>query len=72
MADNGATVNSKMVLNAIIQADKAMHFSFLVLSGDLSYANGFQYIWDDWGKMIEPLASHVPFMVAPGIVEGVV
>jgi len=38
----------------------------LILSGDLSYANGLQYIWDQWGNMIQPLASHVPFMMAPG------
>lgn len=67
MADNGATANSKMVLDAISKADQSLHFNFLIISGDLSYANGlWQYLWDDWGNMIQPLASHFPFMVAPG------
>jgi len=66
MADNGVSPNSQLVLDAIKRADDSLHFDLLLLSGDLSYANGIQPWWDYWGKMIQPLASHFPFMVAPG------
>lgn len=34
--------------------------------GCFSYANGVQEIWDAWGRMTQPLASHLPWMVAVG------
>jgi hypothetical protein len=34
--------------------------------GDLSYAKGRQYIWDQFGPLIEPIASSLPYMVALG------
>jgi len=64
--DNGATGNSSLVINAILKQDKITPFNFLILSGDLSYANGDQAIWDTWENMIQPLSSHCPYMVAPG------
>jgi len=66
MADNGVSPNSQMVVDAIGKADASLNFNLLILSGDLSYANGIQTWWDYWGRMIQPLASHFPFMVAPG------
>jgi len=66
MADNGVSPNSQMVLNAIAKADQRLDFDFLLISGDLSYADGIQKYWDQWGNMIQPLASLFPFMVAPG------
>lgn len=36
------------------------------VAGDLSYANGQQRLWDTWFDMLEPLASQVPIMAAPG------
>jgi len=66
MADNGVSPNSLMVVNALAKADQRLNFNFLILSGDLSYANGIQKWWDYWGNMIQPIASHFPFMVAPG------
>jgi len=66
MADNGVATNSQMVLDAIAKADQSLMFNKLIISGDLSYADGIQKYWDQWGNMIQPLASHLPFMVAPG------
>lgn len=34
--------------------------------GDLSYADGFQPRWDSWGRLVEPHASVVPWMVIEG------
>ena len=34
--------------------------------GDLSYADGFQPRWDSWGRLVEPHASEVPWMVIEG------
>jgi len=39
---------------------------FVLLAGDLSYADGYYSRWDSFGRMIEPLASEVPLMVAGG------
>jgi len=71
IADHGATDNSQMVVNAIGQLDRSKNFDLLILSGDLSYANGIQKWWDIWGRMIEPLSSHFPWMVAPGNHEAI-
>lgn len=40
----------------------AMH----LIVGDLAYANGDQHVWDTWFDMIEPMASHIPWMPAIG------
>ncbi|GLE03047.1 hypothetical protein PINS_up011926 [Pythium insidiosum] len=34
--------------------------------GDISYAMGRTYLWDQFGAMIEPVASAVPYMVGIG------
>lgn len=38
----------------------------LLLPGDLSYADGQQPLWDTFGRLVEPLASHRPWMVTEG------
>lgn len=38
----------------------------IVHQGDLSYAVGLGYIWDQWMSMIESAASRVPYMVGIG------
>ncbi len=40
--------------------------SFVVHIGDLSYASGLAYRWDEWMTLIEPLSSRVPYMVSIG------
>lgn len=39
---------------------------WVVLAGDLSYADGYQPVWDRWFDLMEPLAATVPIMAAPG------
>ncbi|TMW64568.1 hypothetical protein Poli38472_011448 [Pythium oligandrum] len=38
----------------------------LVHIGDLSYATGRTYVWDQFGAIIEPVASRLPYMVGIG------
>jgi hypothetical protein len=71
LADHGTTTNSQQVVDAMLKADQSLHFGFSILSGDVSYANGFQSVWDDYGNMVQPFSSHVPFMVAPGNHEAI-
>jgi len=40
--------------------------NLIVHSGDISYADSDETIWDEYFRMIEPFASHVPYMTAPG------
>jgi phosphodiesterase/alkaline phosphatase D-like protein len=44
IADQGATSYSQEVIDAILKADATDQFQLLLLSGDLSYANGFVII----------------------------
>ena len=39
---------------------------FIFHAGDISYARGWGYIWEQWGAMIEPYATLAPYMVGIG------
>jgi len=41
-------------------------FDFIMHAGDISYANGDQPIWDEWGNQMQPLTEVIPYMVAVG------
>jgi hypothetical protein len=41
-------------------------FQLVIILGDLCYAKGSYDLWDEWGKMVEPVAAIRPMMVAPG------
>lgn len=45
---------------------RAFNPSFHLIVGDLAYAEGNQFIWDDWFSMISPMASRVPWMPTIG------
>lgn len=62
-ADHGVTSTAKRAIQRIVAGQRP---AFHLIMGDLSYANGNQPIWDQWFELIEPLASRVPFMAAPG------
>jgi len=64
--DIGDVAESKKVINRMVQLDQQQHYNFLIHSGDLSYANGYQPTWDDWGNTIQPLANHIPYMASVG------
>ena len=69
-----------MVVNAAKSFDDKLNFGtshdltlkeLQLLSGDLSYANLDQSKWDEFGNQIEPMASHFPWMFAPGNHEAI-
>ena len=39
---------------------------FLILSGDISYANGEQSVWDDYLNSNQGVMSNMPWMMVPG------
>lgn len=63
LGDIGQTEHSVSTVNHII---KEKDVSMILHTGDLSYADCNQNLWDSYGEMIEPLASYVPWMVCPG------
>jgi len=66
IADQGHEGNATKVVNAILEYHQQFPIDFIIHSGDISYANGFQSIWDTWGQIADPLARQVPWMVATG------
>ncbi len=62
LGDMGATENSALVANAIHAADPA----FILLAGDISYADGDPTIWDRCFELVEPLAARRPLLPVLG------
>jgi hypothetical protein len=60
--DMGQTEVSEMSFSAI----ESMDPDFVMLVGDLSYADGFPELWDSYGNMVEPYASHIPTLTTGG------
>ena len=53
-------------VTGMLAAEVERGAAFIVHQGDLSYAVGYGYIWDQWMTLIEPYASRVPYMVGIG------
>jgi len=67
IADQGTSPNSTKVTDALFSYHSEVNaFDFLYLAGDISYANGFQFFWDMYANMIQPIAATAPWMVGPG------
>ncbi|PWA80459.1 purple acid phosphatase 22 [Artemisia annua] len=49
-----------------LQHINASDYDVLLLPGDLSYADTQQPLWDTFGRLVEPYASHRPWMVTQG------
>ena len=52
--------------NSTLQHIAKSNYDMLLLPGDLAYADFLQYLWDSFGKLVEPLASKRPWMVTQG------
>ena len=52
--------------NSTLQHIATSNYDMLLLPGDLAYADFLQYLWDSFGKLVEPLASKRPWMVTQG------
>lgn len=61
-ADVGQTVVSNRTFDALVD----MSPDAVLLAGDLSYADGWPFRWDTFGKLAEKLAARVPVMVTGG------
>ena len=57
----GADTTSVLVQNEVENGA-----AFVLHIGDLSYAEGFAYRWDEFMTLIEPISSRVPYMVSVG------
>ncbi len=60
--DTGQTLVSDATFNAL----RHLNASFIMLVGDLSYADGWPALWDSFGNLIQNLASNVPLLTAGG------
>lgn len=55
----------KTIANMVEQF-QAGAFDFVLHNGDESYSNGYQAIWDEFLRLIEPVAANSPYMVSVG------
>jgi acid phosphatase type 7 len=39
---------------------------FLLHFGDISYARGVGFVWEQWHALIEPVSARIPYMVSIG------
>ncbi|KAK6944019.1 Iron/zinc purple acid phosphatase-like C-terminal domain [Dillenia turbinata] len=62
IGDLGQTDWTVSTLNHV----SASNYDMLLLPGDLSYADYVQSRWDNFGRLVEPLASSRPWMVTQG------
>jgi hypothetical protein len=51
---------------ASIAALEAINPDLVLLPGDLSYSDGYPYLWDSFGTLIQSLASQVPILTTAG------
>ncbi|CAN6452272.1 unnamed protein product [Victoria cruziana] len=62
VGDLGQTEWTSSTLDHISKCEYDVH----LLPGDLSYADYWQYLWDSFGELVQPLASARPWMVTEG------
>ncbi len=60
--DHGTSEYSRAVRDGIL----ARGSDFVLIAGDLSYANGDQPVWDQWFDQTEHLLAQVPTLCCPG------
>jgi hypothetical protein len=63
MGDPGQTNNSNATFNHLASNPQ---INSVFIPGDLSYADSDMPRWDSWGRLVDPLASTIPTMVASG------
>ncbi len=61
--DHGMSEEAGNTANLVRSFDNA---ELVILSGDISYANGEQSVWDDYGKKYQTTMAHIPWMMTPG------
>ena len=63
LGDLGQTDDSALTV-AAVAADETLRA--LLHAGDMSYADCDHVRWDSWGRLVDPLAKTLPWMVCPG------
>jgi len=58
--------DGKHTLKAMIAAHEKEAFRLCVINGDLTYANGWMWMWERWMDAISPLSASVPMAVTMG------
>jgi hypothetical protein len=59
-------IGQTQVSAASVSALEAMNPAAVFLVGDLSYADGWTFLWDSFGALMEPLAANVPLLTTGG------
>ena len=65
IADMAYDTNSDNTVKRLTELAESGGIDGVVHSGDISYADGFQPHFDNFMRKVEPIASRVPYMVAP-------
>jgi len=64
--DMGASDVSDVNIFQIQKLAQASEIGLILHAGDISYANGVQYVWDDYMRKVEFFSAYVPYMTAVG------
>eukprot|EP00698_Gefionella_okellyi_P004423 TRINITY_DN14081_c0_g1_i1.p1 TRINITY_DN14081_c0_g1~~TRINITY_DN14081_c0_g1_i1.p1 ORF type:complete len:477 (-),score=88.35 TRINITY_DN14081_c0_g1_i1:13-1287(-) len=66
--DMGTPVSGTGFITAsrLVSDEPVDKFDLVILAGDIAYGYFMEPLWDWWFRHIAPLASYVPWMVAPG------
>eukprot|EP00667_Euglena_gracilis_P006148 EG_transcript_6195 len=59
-------VGQTAVSNATLRALAAFDAEAVLFAGDLSYADGWGWRWDSFGRLMETAAARYPFLACPG------
>lgn len=47
-------------------SEESSHTDFLLHFGDISYARGLGYVWEQFFHILEPISQRIPYMVSSG------
>jgi len=64
--DMGASDASDANIFLLQEKVQSKEIDLILHAGDISYANGFQYVWDDYLRKVEYYTAYVPYMTAVG------
>jgi len=64
IGDIGQTLNSQLTATSMMSDPVGIELILHV--GDLSYADGWQPLWDTYGRMFQNMSAKIPWMVIPG------
>eukprot|EP00873_Tetraselmis_striata_P041365 jgi/Tetstr1/461629/TSEL_006729.t1 len=66
VADQDINTDSRRVLSQMLTEAPEHDYDFVVVGGDIAYANGNQEKWNQYGRFMQPLSANYPTMFAIG------